>query len=111
MRERHFQDIFFLCQLVLLLASPAAWADNGCPSLSGCPYQAGQGLPGQSPGTLQPSVPVSRPPVIVNSCDAGGCLDPDGTRYNGGTVDSEPRVYLDPQGRRCIRSGEHIQCG
>ena len=111
MHERHFPGNFFLCGLALLLAGTAAWAENGCPSLSGCSYQAGQGLPGQNPVSPRPSTPGVQPPVILNSCDAGGCLDPDGTRYNGRNTDSENRVFLDPQGRRCVRSGEHLQCG
>lgn len=94
--------------LVLLLASPAVRAENACPSLSGCSYQAGQGLPGGDAASRQ-RAPPERPPVIVNSCDAGGCIDPNDTRYNG-RAETENRVYLDPQGRRCVRSGDRLQC-
>ena len=94
--------------LALSLPIPAVWAEDACPSLSGCAYQAGQGLPGHDAPSRQPA-PPERPPVIINSCDAGGCLDPNGTRYNG-RAEPESGVYLDPQGRRCVRSGDRLQC-
>lgn len=110
MRRAEVSTAFLSCALALLLASPAAWAENSCLSLSGCSYQAGQGLPGQDPAAPRPPAPDRQPPVIINSCDAGGCLDPDGTRYNGRATEGENGVFLDPQGRRCVRSGVHLQC-
>jgi len=92
----------------MLLAGPAIRAEDGCPSLSGCAYQAGQGLPGRDAASRQPA-PPERPPVDVNSCDAGGCMDRNGKRYNG-RAEPENGVYLDPQGRRCVRSGDRLQC-
>jgi hypothetical protein len=97
--------------LALLLSSAAVWADDACPSLSGCAYQAGRGLPGSGAEPRQPAPPEVRPPVILNSCDAGGCIDSNNTRYTGRASESENGVYLDPQGRRCVRSGDRLQCG
>jgi hypothetical protein len=111
MRQPYFSSTLISCGLALLLAGPAAWAESGCLSLSGCSYQAGQGLPGQGPAPPRAPAPGPRAPVVVNSCDAGGCLDPDGRRYNNSTNEVQNGVFLDPQGRRCIRSGEHLQCG
>lgn len=110
MRQHHYPGTSAPCGLAFLLAISAAWADNTCPSLSGCPYQAGQGLPVRETGSGRPSTPEVRPPVILNSCDGGGCIDPDGTRYNGRTTEAENGVYLDPQGRRCVRSGAWLYC-
>ena len=94
-----------------MLAGRAAWAEGSCPSLSGCPYQAGQGLPGRDSTARQPSTSDPRSPVILNSCDADGCLAPNGIRYNGRATEPEDGVFLDPQGRRCVRSGDRLQCG
>jgi hypothetical protein len=111
MRSRHFPISACILGLALLLDLAAAWADDACPSLSGCSYQAGQGLPGGEPASRQSAPAEVRSPVIINSCDAGGCLDPNGTRYNGRAAASENGVYLDPQGRRCVRTGDRLQCG
>jgi hypothetical protein len=97
-----------IVSFALMLASAVIRAEDACPSLSGCAYQAGQGLPGRDAASRQAASP-ERPPVIVNSCDAGGCIDPNGTRYNGRS-EPENNVYLDPQGRRCVRSGDRLQC-
>jgi hypothetical protein len=111
MRPRIFPISFWLCGLALLLASTASRAEDSCPSLSGCSYQAGQGLPGRDASSRQPSPPEVRPPVNINSCDAGGCVDPNGVRYNGRVAEPGSGVYLDPQGRRCVRNGDRFQCG
>ena len=94
--------------LLLLSGSPDARAEDACPSLSGCAYQAGKGLPGREEAARQVA-PPEKPPAIINSCDAGGCMDTDARRYNGRT-DPENGVFLDPQGRRCVRSGNLLQC-
>ena len=111
MRPLHLKLAPAMCALVWLLGSGVAWANDACPSLSGCSYQAGQGLPGGDSVQRQPASPEVRPPVNLNSCDAGGCLDPNGTRYNGRAAEPDNGVYLDPQGRRCVRSGDRLQCG
>lgn len=76
-------------------------------------------------GTMPPSPPLYRPPppnpplpsagmaapnppspVQINSCDAGGCTDVNGTRYNSGAGNAT----VSPQGRLCTRSGTTMQC-
>lgn len=44
-------------------------------------------------------------PAPVTNCDAGGCVNPDGGRYNGGTGNT----YLN-NGRLCQRNGVWMQC-
>jgi hypothetical protein len=62
--------------------------------------------------TLQPpapgamAAPPSAAPVQVNRCDAGGCTDINGARYNGGVGNA----VIDAQGRLCTRSGLTLQC-
>jgi hypothetical protein len=111
MRPHPYPRSSCICGLALLLAGSVASAEDGCPSLSGCAYQAGQGLPGHEPASRQPAPPEVRPPAILNSCDAGGCTDTEGTRHNGRAAEPESGVYLDPQGRRCVRNGDRLQCG
>lgn len=106
----------FLLQLglaVMAAASPALWAQPFCPTLSVCSYQAGRPvLPEREAASpTRRAAPEIRPPVILNSCDAGGCLDPEASRYNASGANSGAGVYLDPQGRRCVRSGDWLQCG
>jgi hypothetical protein len=108
---RYFLTISPFCALALLLGCPPGWATDACPSLSGCSYQAGKGLPGQAAATRQPPIPEVMSPVILKGCDNGGCADPDGARYNAPAGAPASGVYLDPQGRRCVRSGEFLQCG
>ena len=104
---------FWLFVLALATGSAAAWAQDSCLSLSGCPYQAGRSeLPArESTAPTPPSTSEARPPVMLDSCDVGGCVGPDATRYNGSGAAKEGGVYLDPQGRRCVRSGDWLQCG
>ena len=111
MRPNRFLALHHVFAWALLLANTAAWSADGCPSLSGCAYQAGRGLPGSDQDTRQPAPTAARPPVIVNSCDAGGCTDPNLTRYPGREGELQNGVYLDPQGRRCVRSGDRLECG
>ncbi|MFZ3287406.1 MAG: hypothetical protein WA191_11230, partial [Telluria sp.] len=59
-----------------------------------------------------PPLPAARLPVVppgpvqINSCDAGGCTDINGQRYNGGVGNAG----VDGQGRLCTRSGSTMQC-
>ncbi|MFP5391745.1 MAG: hypothetical protein ACLGI6_09395 [Gammaproteobacteria bacterium] len=64
--------------------------------------------PGPTPTSLPPIVNTPPPPgpVIMNSCDAGGCTGTDGVRYNGGIGN----VLISPQGRACSGNGIAIQC-
>lgn len=59
------------------------------------------GLPAQSPLVRAPDRPV-----IMNSCDAGGCTGTDGVRYNGGVG----TTLIGPQGRPCQKNGATVQC-
>ncbi len=45
-------------------------------------------------------------PTAINTCDAGGCRDSSGNRYNGGTGGT----YMTPGGKPCIRMGAWMQC-
>lgn len=56
------------------------------------------------PAARLPAVPPG--PVQINSCDAGGCTDINGQRYNGGVGNAS----VDGQGRLCTRSGSTMQC-
>lgn len=104
---------YWLCALLLSTIGTAALAQAGCSSLSGCPYQAGRVDHTGRDARRAARFPAlqDRPPVMLNSCDAGGCAGPDITRYNGSPTGTEGGVYLDPAGRRCVRSGEWMQCG
>jgi hypothetical protein len=51
--------------------------------------------------------PVALPPATrMNSCDAGGCFDTNGARYNGGVGPTS----LSPQGQLCIKGAVTTQC-
>lgn len=50
--------------------------------------------------------PVAPPPAVINRCDAGGCTDVNGTRYNGAAGNS----VIGPQGRSCTTNGGIVQC-
>lgn len=52
-----------------------------------------------------PPVNMPSPPPAVSTCDAGGCLDSGGNRYNGNNG-----VYLNGAGRQCQRTGTSMQC-
>lgn len=53
-----------------------------------------------------PPLNMPSPPPAVSGCDAGGCRDSAGNRYNGGNNG----VYLDGSGRQCQRVGTSLQC-
>lgn len=67
------------------------------------------GLPFQQPSFALPSAipapPRTTGPVQLN-CDAGGCTDMNGARYQGGVG----TTLLDGQGRTCTRMGNTAQC-
>ncbi len=52
-----------------------------------------------------PAVPMPSLPRPVGSCDAGGCRDTSGARYNGAG-----NATLDANGRICHRNGAFVQC-
>lgn len=54
-------------------------------------------LPGTAPAPSSPR---------MNSCDAGGCTDTSGARYNGGVGNT----LLSPQGQLCTKGVVSAQC-
>jgi hypothetical protein len=56
------------------------------------------------PATTSPAVP--QVPVPAVGCDAGGCRDANGARYESGA----PGTYLNGSGRLCQRNGAFMQC-
>ena len=65
-----------------------------------------------APAPVLPDKPPTAP-VIINSCDAGGCSDVNAKRYNGSANSNDGNsdgLYLDSSGRRCVRSGAWLQC-
>lgn len=53
-----------------------------------------------------PAVPAPPAPVRNRECDAGGCYDANGQRYNGGVGNT----LLGPQGQLCTRGVVGAQC-
>lgn len=62
----------------------------------------------RSPAPLTaPILPIKpEAPFPVTTCDAGGCWNANGSRYQGGTGN----IYLDSNGRLCQRNGAWTQC-
>ncbi|NHZ89409.1 hypothetical protein F2P45_10330 [Massilia sp. CCM 8733] len=61
--------------------------------------------PQPAPSMAVPA-PIAPPPAVISRCDAGGCTDVNGTRYNGAAGNS----VIGPQGRSCTNNGGVIQC-
>ena len=61
--------------------------------------------PQPAPSAVMPST-VAPPPAAISRCDAGGCTDVNGTRYNG----AAGNTVIGPQGRTCANHGGTIQC-
>ncbi|NHZ61723.1 hypothetical protein [Massilia genomosp. 1] len=57
------------------------------------------------PSTLAPPA-IAPPPAVISGCDAGGCTDVNGVRYNGAAGNS----VIGPQGRSCTNNGVVVQC-
>ena len=52
-----------------------------------------------------PALVIPPVPSLLTTCDAGGCWDSLGNRYNGtGTT------LVGPTGKLCIRIGDRIEC-
>ena len=59
------------------------------------------------PAIVAPTVsPAPKAPLPQNGCDAGGCRDAAGSRYNGGIGNAT----LGPDGKVCNRNGVWLQC-
>jgi hypothetical protein len=54
---------------------------------------------------IVPPVNIPAPAPAITGCDAGGCRDSTGNRYNGSNG-----VYLNGSGRQCQRTGTSMQC-
>ena len=54
---------------------------------------------------VAPTIVIPSVPSVLTTCDAGGCWDNLGNRYNGtgGTL-------IGPTGKLCIRIGDRIEC-
>ncbi|HEX8610020.1 MAG TPA: hypothetical protein VF800_01880 [Telluria sp.] len=61
--------------------------------------------PQPAPSIAAPSA-IAPPPAAISRCDAGGCTDVNGTRYNG----AAGNTVIGPQGRTCTSNGGTIQC-
>jgi hypothetical protein len=61
---------------------------------------------------VRPPAAIPRPvapapgPVLMNSCDAGGCYDTSGARFNGGVGNT----LIGPQGQLCTKGVVYAQC-
>ena len=56
-----------------------------------------------APAPALPGVPSA--PVPITSCDAGGCWDSHGQRYNG-----SGSILYNPAGKTCVRTADWIEC-
>jgi len=52
-----------------------------------------------------PPAPAPAPPFRLDTCDAGGCFDSSGARFNGGGA-----PLLGPKGQLCTRGVVNAQC-
>jgi hypothetical protein len=64
-----------------------------------------QRQPAPSPQSSTPA-PVIPAPSTVTSCDAGGCWDGGGTRYNN----AAGNVFMNGAGKTCHQIGATMQC-
>jgi hypothetical protein len=62
--------------------------------------------PQPAPPPASPAPVIPAPPAPVTSCDAGGCWDGGGTRYNN----AAGNVYLNNAGKTCHQIGSTMQC-
>ncbi|MES2757539.1 MAG: hypothetical protein V4693_09215 [Pseudomonadota bacterium] len=58
------------------------------------------------PPAVLPSALQPQPQPRINSCDAGGCLDTSGARYNSGVGNT----LIGPQGQLCTKGVVNAQC-
>lgn len=73
------------------------------PRIVAAPPAYGPSLNPRPPAALPEPLPV---PGRVNGCDAGGCNDANGQRYNGGVGNT----LLGPQGQLCTKGVVGAQC-
>ncbi|MDM0025474.1 hypothetical protein [Variovorax saccharolyticus] len=100
--------------MALALAGAAAQAPIAVqPVQIGRPSDSGSGSgavdrqrPREQDPAWQPTAPGAAP-APLGSCNAGGCWDSQGNRYNS-TGDGSR--FISPQGRPCQVNGQFIQC-
>jgi hypothetical protein len=73
------------------------------PRIGTAPPSYGPTLTPRPPAALPDPLPA---PVRTNGCDAGGCNDTSGQRYNGGVGNT----LLGPQGQLCTKGVVGAQC-
>jgi len=108
--------------IILLAASLAATGAAAVdvigsprPASPATPSQAGSygGGPPASPKAPQPARPAgapgagAQPPALLGNCNAGGCWDGQGNRYN---PTGDGARYLNKDGRLCTATGKYITC-
>jgi hypothetical protein len=74
------------------------------PSLPSLPAATVRRSP--APFPVPPSPVKPEAPFPVTTCDAGGCWNANGSRYQGGAGNT----YLDSNGKLCQRNGAWMQC-
>lgn len=115
------KSVKFLASLLFFmqLTTACALADTGVRETESA--SAGESVirPGSVmplPAERRPAVPVPppparpaavpTPPTPITTCDAGGCWNANGGRYNGGPGNT----YMDRNGRLCQRNGAWMRC-
>ena len=81
---------------LLAAAAPVDQADPA-PAIA----NAGRAQAAPAPAPVSPPAPSPQ-----NGCDAGGCRDAAGVRYNGGVGNA----VIGPDGKVCNRNGAWLQC-
>jgi hypothetical protein len=96
--------------------APIAVTGGGSPVIVppiqiGRPYDGGaadrQRAREQEQATPPAAPRAAPPPAPLSSCNAGGCWDSQGNRYNG-TGDGSR--FISPEGRLCQAHGKFIHC-
>ena len=54
---------------------------------------------------VAPTIVIPSAPSVLTTCDAGGCWDNLGNRYNGTGA-----TLIGPTGKLCVRTGDWIEC-
>jgi hypothetical protein len=62
------------------------------------------------PPAVPGAAPAQAPPVRMNACDAGGCFDSGGARFNRGAGAGVGSTLLSPKGQLCIEGAVNTQC-
>lgn len=68
---------------------------------------SGQPPPGLPPAAQPPGATDNRQPMPLANCNAGGCWDSQGNRYN---ATGDRSRFINGEGRLCNASGKFITC-